>query len=71
MTVPAFAAVHKIRKNSKLQPFLTMGHDKSAVRDAKHKAGCLALRHRWMHFLPEYIKNNIRYWRIGVQNPTR
>ena len=71
MTVSAFTAVDKIQKNLKPQPFLTMGHDKSAVGDAKHKPGCLTLTHSWVHFLPEYIKNNIKYWRIGVQNPTR
>ena len=40
MIVSAFTAVDKIQKNLKPQPFLTIGHDKSAVGDAKHKPGC-------------------------------
>jgi len=67
----AFTAVHKIRKNLKLKTLLAVGQNKIAVRDAKHKAGCLELTHRWVHVLPEYIKSNIKYWRTGVQNPTR
>jgi hypothetical protein len=71
MTLSTFAKVQQIQKNLKSQLFVTMGHDKNAVRDAKNKADGLVLTHRWVHVLPEYVKNNIKYWRIGVQNPTR
>jgi len=71
MNVSGFTAVHKTRKDLKPQPFLTMGHHKIAVRDAKNKAGCLSLTQKWVHVFPEYIKSNIKYWRTGVQNPTR
>jgi hypothetical protein len=58
MVDSAFTAVHKIKKNLKLQHFLIMGQDMSALTDAKHKAGSLALTHRWVHAITEYMKNN-------------
>ena len=58
MAVSAFTAVHKIQRNLKSQPFLIIGHDTSALTDAKHKAGSPALTQRWVHVITEYMKNN-------------